>query len=143
MSVMDARPSGVEIRGYAGDTLTFYVNSLESFSGYTWSGQVRSTHDATTEDVEFTIGATTPVTIDGVAKYRTPVTLSSLDTRTLADLAVETDALPQYVKINGTKMTLSSVRTYYGYWDVQVTQGNVTKTIVQGTIQIDADVTRE
>lgn len=139
MSVMDARPSGVEIRGYAGDTLTFYVNSEESFSGYTWTGQVRSTHDATEADVEFTIGATTPVD----SRYRTPVTLSSLDTRTLADLAIETDVAPQYVKINGTKMTLSSVRTYYGYWDVQVTQGNVTKTIVQGTIQIDADVTRE
>jgi hypothetical protein len=142
MSVMDARPSGVEIRGYAGDTLTFYVNSDDEFSGYTWSGQVRLTHDESVADADFTIGATTSYTDNGITRYRTPITLSATDTRDLADLAVETDIVPQYVKINGVKTTLSSVRTYSGVWDVQIIQGSVTKTIVQGTIIIDADVTR-
>lgn len=142
MSVMDARPSGVEIRGYAGDTLTFYINSDDPFSGYTWSGQVRSLHDSTVIDADFTIGLPESYTVNGVTRYRTAVTLSDVDTRALADLAVETDTTPQYVKINNVKSTLSSVRTYTGYWDVQITSNNVTKTIVQGTIVIDADVTR-
>jgi hypothetical protein len=142
MSVMDARPSGVEIRGYAGDTLTFYVNSDESFSGWTWTGQVRTTHDDTVADAVFTIGVPTPVIIDGVTRYRTSVTLTSTDTRALANLAEESDVTPQYVKISGVKYTLSSVRTYSGVWDIQVTSGPTTKTIVQGTIFIDADVPR-
>jgi hypothetical protein len=143
MSVMDARPSGVEIRGYAGDTLTFYINSEESFDGYTWTGQVRSTHDAPDADADLIIGTVTQVDLNGVTRYRTPVTLSSTDTRALANRVVETDVYPQYVKINGTKMTLSSVRTYSGFWDVQISQGDAIKTLVQGTIIIDADVTRE
>lgn len=142
MSVMDARPSGVEIRGYAGDTLTFYVNSDEPFTGYTWTGDIRGTHDAEIADAEFDIETTTTTTDNGVTRYRTPITLSSDNTRALADLIAETDVVPQYVKINGTKTTLSSVTTYTGYWDIQVTLGDTTKTIVQGTIIIDADVTR-
>lgn len=142
MSVMDARPSGVELRGYAGDTLSFYVTSDEEFSGYTWAGQVRTDHVDSTVDVSFSIGATTSYIVGGVTRYRTPVTLAAADTRTLADLAVEENAVPQYVKINGVRTTLSSLPTYTGVWDIQVTQGSITKTIVQGTIIIDADVTR-
>jgi hypothetical protein len=137
---IDTRPQGVALKAYAGDTLAFNIITDTDYTTYAWSGQVRASHDnsGTVVDVdgdaEFDFGTTTAGTGDNVGKWVTPVSLSSASTRALADTVIE----------NPTPSTADapSLQTYSGVWDIQVSLGGVVQTLVQGTITVDADVTR-
>lgn len=137
MSILDTRPQGVAIHGYAGDTLTLTIVTDVDYSTYTWSGEVRTDHADGVADATFSFGVQTPVS----TKFHTPATLTAADTRGLADLIPEDDLPPVYTK-SGTSDVSVSTQQYNGLWDIQVTApGGEVTTLVQGTITIDADVT--
>jgi hypothetical protein len=125
MSTIDTRPQSVNLKIYGGDDLTFRVNVTGAdYSAATWTGQVRLDHDSSA-DANFTIdpdltGA--DVLLDGVS------------TAALLDLGVT--ETPEF---GAPKSSL--VRKYFGVWDIQVDDGGV-KTLVQGLIEVYADVTR-
>lgn len=137
MSIIDTRPQGIALMGYAGDTLPLTIVTDFDYSTYTWSGEVRKDHADAVVDAEFVIGATVPVS----TKFHTPVYLSAASTRALADLSPTDDLPPTYTK-SGTSDIAVSVQQYSGVWDIQVELAGVVTTLVQGTITIDADITR-
>lgn len=138
MPVIDARPQGVELKAYAGDTFAFKIIVDYDYSAYTWTGHIRSNHTDQEIDTTFDFGTLTAV--DG--KWEIPVSLSAAKTQALADLVVESNVPAQIVIIGAVKSTKTSVQTYYGVWDIQVQLDDVVKTLVQGSILVDSDVTR-
>lgn len=146
MSTIDTRPQAVDLIGYAGDTLPFTITVSADYSAYTWSGQVRSVHDVDSNidapDATFDIG--TPVdNQDGT--WTVSVSLSSVNTSALATLSQADDVPLTYTKIGASTTDAPSLQTYKGVWDIQVSDGGVppfVRTLVQGNITIDADVTR-
>lgn len=138
MPVIDARPQGVELKAYAGDTFSFKIITDVDYTTYTWTGQIRSDHPDQEVDASFTFG--TPESAAG--KWETVVTLSADSTQALADLVVEPPVTPSILNVGGAASTLTSVNTYKGVWDIQVMFNEVVKTLVQGTITVDEDVTR-
>lgn len=137
MSVIDARPQGVELKAYAGDTFSFKIITDVDYSTYTWTGQIRSIHSDQVVDASFDFSV--PVLVEG--KWETFVTLSADSSQALADLVVEPPVTPSILNV-GKPSTKTSVNTYNGVWDIQVKTGEVVKTLVQGTITVDEDVTR-
>ena len=137
MSILDTRPQGVAVHGYAGDTLTLTIVTDVDYSTYTWAGEVRTDHGDTEADATFTFGTQVAVS----TKFHTPAILTAADTRALADLIPGDDLPPVYTK-SGTSDIAVSTQQYNGLWDIQVTApGGEVTTLVQGTITIDADVT--
>lgn len=111
----DTRPQTVDIHHYGGDTLTIRVNIDEEFViGREWSAQVRSRRGSSQPDATFVI------TTD---KHGAHVRLRAEDARRLAARNV-----------------------YTGFWDVQLAPpggGDPVTTLVEGTLRIYPDVTRE
>lgn len=141
VNVIDTRPQGLELKGYSGDTLSFNIVTDYDYTTWAFSGEVRSNHTDDVTDAVFTIGTTVPGTAPST--WTTPVALSATATKALADLVVESPVVPaEVVKIGAVEFTKSSVPTYSGVWDIQVKLGDVVKTLVQGTITIDQDITR-
>lgn len=134
MADVDTRPEVVNITHYAGDTLTISVTAPASVvEGQVWSAQVRPSRDPTAPlDATFTI--TPPTVADGPAF----LVLSSVDCARLAGTGV--------VVQRTWKGTTYAVQTYTGEWDCQVAAPggpDPVRTLVQGTLTIEADVTRE
>jgi hypothetical protein len=139
MPVIDARPQGVELRAYAGDTFSFKITTDVDYSEYTWTGQVRSDHPDPIVDGTFEFSD--PIQV--ADKWEVVATLPADTTQALADLIPETPPVtPTIVNIGGKTSTPTAVQTYKGVWDIQVKLDDVVKTLVQGTIFVDEDVTR-
>ena len=122
---IDTRPEVVDIRHYAGDTLSIRVNAPSEFvAGREWSAQVRSDREVSQVDAVF------DVAVDATGAV---LTLTAEQTRTLASGG----AL--------VRMTRASVMRYTGEWDVQVSGPGGTDpvtSLAQGRLTIDLDVTR-
>jgi len=124
MITIDTRPASANILLYAGDTFEFYVKTDTDYSLHTWTAQVRDTHDGP-ELASFTIGANV---VEGPLFTRL-LTLTDQDTRDIADA--------------GTVRAARGFATVFkGVWDVQVELNGVTKTLVQGDVTVEQDVTR-
>lgn len=152
-TTIDVRPEVVEIKAYAGDTLSFDIMTVDIYSagnGWNWQGQVRITHDEgdtpTIADGQFEFTNEDPTFNDPTyfpgMQYKITCVLPSNVTRDLA-AQVTSGIDPGYVK-PGTDPK-SSLLTFSGIFDIQVVDGSTppnVKTLVQGTITLDADVTR-
>lgn len=153
MSVIDQQPQGsIELRAYAGDTFSFKIIVDTDYTGYTWSGQIRSNYtdqvvDTTFDFSELTVVPPVPPEVPEIPTWEIYVSLSSDKTQLLADLIdeslVESDIIPIHGIIVGSDNVQVSTHTYSGVWDIQVESGNVVRTLVKGTIIIDTDVTRD
>jgi hypothetical protein len=125
--MIDTRPSIQNIKCYAGDALPLRFNVTGAdYSSHVWSGQVRETHDGEVL-AEF-------VCVPDVTGAN--VVLTGISTALLA--ALDNAPPPAY----GADFT-SDVLKFLGVWDVEVESGGVVKTLVQGTIEVYAQVTRE
>ena len=123
MPTLDSRPNQVDLRVYGGDDFVLRLDVTGAdYSAADWSGQIRLDHDADV-DAEFVI---VPDATGATAA------LSELATAQLAALGV--------AAYSTTKQ--ASVRKYQGVWDIQVNNGGSVKTLVQGLIEVYADVTR-
>jgi hypothetical protein len=131
---IDTRPQEVDIAAYGGDTLTIQITAPTSLvTGMDWNAQVRKDRNPSTPiDASFLI---TPPVGSGPAA----VVLSSVDTARLAGTGtIRRSTNPQ------TGAT-QQIQTYTGVWDCQIsdpTNPDPVITLVQGTITLDADVTR-
>jgi hypothetical protein len=121
--VLSTVPQGVDINIYSRDTfpLRITVDGL-NYSQHTWSAQIRSNHDAPI-DAEFEVypdatGANLILTSEAVGQ--------------LADLGKPIRSL------QGSSLFLK----YSGVWDVQVEDAGIVTTLVQGFVNVYADVTR-
>lgn len=147
MTVVDTRPQGVDFIVLSGDTLAFTIKVPDPYTGFSWSGQIRAQHDLddviAAPDAAFDFGT---LVDNGDGTWTMPVTLSSVNTETLATLSQADDQPIGYVKVGAAaEPTTPSVLTYFGYWDVQVADSSsppVVHTLVRGTITIDSDVSR-
>lgn len=126
MSIIDARPASVDLKAYGGDALSLRINVTGAdYSAATWTGQVRVDHESP-------VDATFTITPDATGAN---AVLSSAQSDLL--ILAGTPEVPAY----GAPKT-SLVRYYYGVWDIQVEDGGVVKTLVQGLIEVYADVTK-
>jgi hypothetical protein len=132
---IDTRPQEVDISAYGGDTLTIQITAPDTLvAGMDWNAQVRKDRNPTTPvDATFLI---TPPTGAGVPAA---VVLSAVDTARLSGAG----AIRRVV--NPTTGATQQSQTYTGVWDCQIsdpTNPDPVITLVQGTITLDADVTR-
>jgi len=131
MAVSSSEPDVVDLKGYAGDTLTRRVEVLTDPAGFIagriWSAQVRSAWNATGVDATFQVFPdTTGCTL----------VLSEADTSALLGLSTARTS-PAVRALVGDK--------YTGVWDVQLAPaggGDPTTTVCRGTVTILGDVTR-
>lgn len=124
--IIDTRPQIVDLKTYGGDTLSLRIEVTGAdYSTAAWSGQVRADHDSAV-DAEFI------VTPDA-----TGANIVLTDEATQALLELGNPPAPAY----GAALS-SNVLKYQGVWDLQVDTGGPTKTLVQGTIEVYADVTK-
>lgn len=124
--IIDTRPQSVDLKCYGGDTLSLRIDVTGAdYSLATWTGQVRADHDSVV-DAEFL------VTPDA-----TGANIVLTDDSTELLLSLGNPPAPAY----GAALS-SSVLKYQGVWDVQVDTGGPTKTLVQGIIEVYADVTK-
>lgn len=131
MAVIDTRPDQVDIIHYAGDTLTIRVEAPASLTdGMTWLAQVKASRDSATVDAVFEI--TPPQTPGGPAELVLPAAVT-------AALGGTGQVLREMVA-----GTLAAIQRYQGEWDVQVSDNGLdpVKTLAQGTLTIELDVTR-
>lgn len=131
MAVIDTRPDTVDIIHYAGDTLTIRVEAPASLTdGMTWLAQIKSNREDQQVDAVFEI--TPPQTPGGPAFLVLP--------------AAVTDGLGNTGQVTREMVagTLASIQRYTGQWDVQVSDNGLdpVKTLAQGSITIELDVTR-
>jgi hypothetical protein len=126
MSTIDTLPASVDLKAYGGDALSFRVNVTGAdYSTASWTGQVRLDHDST-------VDATFTITPDATGAN---VVLPAAQTELLL-----TAGIPETPAYGAPKTSL--VRKYYGVWDIQVNNGGAVKTLVQGLIEVYADVTK-
>lgn len=128
-TTIDTRPMTADLKIYGGDTFEVYVITVDDFSTWTWTAQVRKTHGGTV-DASFTIGADE---MDG-GFHKRLLTLSATDTRDLVDA-------PGALQ-NKAVAPMGFVTAYRGIWDVQVENSGVVKTLAQGDVTVESDVTR-
>jgi hypothetical protein len=131
MAVSSSEPDVVDLKGYAGDTLTRRIEILTDPAGFiagrVFTAQVRAAWNATDVDAEF------GVTQDGTGAT---LVLSAADTAALLGLSTARTS-PATRAILGDK--------YTGVWDVQLAPaggGDPTTTVCRGTVTITGDVTR-
>jgi hypothetical protein len=144
MATIDTRPQSIDILAYAGDTLTLNINTDIDYSLHNWTGYVKSDFTEQPFDAEFTFEHP-PETQQG---FVTKATISATDTAGLIGLVtrkIEKSA-PVFTKAGTTAVVAPREVTapiqYTGIWDIQVELDDVVTTLVRGTIQIDADITR-
>jgi hypothetical protein len=122
-STIDTRPASVNLKVYAGDATSLRLNvSGADYSGASWTGQVRLNHDAA-------VDATFTITPDSTGAT---IVLPAAQTQQLLDAGAPETPVEKS----------SLVRYYHGVWDVQVQTGPSVKTLVQGLIEVYADVTK-
>ena len=132
MTTIDTTPQWVDIKHLVGDTLTIEVTAPASITdGKVWEAQIRSTRDAAVVDASFTI---TPPAVSGGPAY---LELSAATTRALASLGTFLR------EMKGTRAV--SIQRYTGEFDVQlsVAGSDPVTTLVQGSLTLDLDVTRD
>lgn len=128
---LDVRPEEVNVSGYAGDTLTLMVTvtGMDLVTAQ-WDAMVRLNQEAASPAAVFAI--TPPTAVDGPAY----LVLDAETTRALADMGQVLRAIP------GVR---AAVRRFSGVWDCQVSAAGAdpVRTLVQGELTIDLDVTRQ
>lgn len=147
MAVLDTRPDVVDLSHYGGDTLTITITAPSYLvSGMEWTAQIRGAREAVGVDAEFDI--TPPTVTDGPAF----LVLTAAECRRLIDAGGVLVQVQQQrtVRLGPTTNALAAVprilQRYSGVWDCQIapfTGGDPVRTLVQGAITIDLDVTRE
>ena len=130
MSSLDVRPQVVDVAGYAGDTLTIRITAPD-FYGLDWSAQVRAAPD--TDAVAATFEITAPAAADQPAI----LVLDADTTRALAGTGTQ-------LRVRRGAATVT-IQRFTGVWDCQVSDAGTdpVRTLVQGGLTIDLDVTRE
>lgn len=131
MATLDTRPEPVDLLLYGGDTFTLVVQpATTAFDGLDWSAQIRGSRDAAAVDAEFTI---TPPGEPGGPAYLT------LDSETTTLLVNGGAVIRRRVG-----REVRAIQQYLGEWDCQVSAAgdDPVRTLVQGTITIELDVTR-
>lgn len=134
MSILSTMPEVVDIEHYGGDTLNITVNIPWSLAeGKTWTAQVRSAKTPTAA-VDATFTCTAPT---GEGAMGTLVLPASETQR----LALELGSL---VQVRGSRSSdpVTLIQRYVGVWDVQIAAGGSVRTLAQGSLTIDLDVTR-
>lgn len=132
MAVLDTRPEKVDLMLYGGDTFTLQIQApAELTGGMAWSAQIRGGRDSGTVDAEFTI---TPPAESGGPAY---LTLDSETTTLLVGSGVIITR-----RVSGETR---AIQKYAGEWDCQISVDgdDPVRTLVQGAISIELDVTRE
>lgn len=111
-------PDSIPLRLYGGDTRTITITAPGALvDGMEWLGQIRETRTST--EVAATFQITPPVVLDGPA-------YATLTSSVSAGLVAGRDV-------------------FKGFYDIQISgAGGIdpVTTIIQGTVQIDADVSR-
>jgi hypothetical protein len=127
VTVSSSVPDQVDLELYAGDTFTrrIVVHDPALTEGCTWVGEIRRPRDSATVDEVFTIVPD----VDGGAT----MSLTAEQTRALAEIGV--------VRAAGKRA--ARVVRYSGEWDVQVSKTGYVRTLVQGVLTVDLDVTRD
>lgn len=132
MATLDTRPELVDVTGYAGDTLTITIQAPAAVTdGKTWLAQIKSSRSSDIIDAEWEI--TPPAASGGIA-------VLVLDAATTAALVSGTGSLA--TRRTTSAGTFAAGTQYKGEWDCEVSDANSTRTLVQGTLTIDQDVTR-
>lgn len=139
MATLDTRPDTVDISHYGGDTLTITVTAPESLvGGREWSAQIRTTRDAANVDAQFVI--TPPAEPNGPAYLVLPASECRRLVGQAAALMTRRTIAPRGPEVNPL-----ALGKYSGVWDCQITGPGGTdpvRTLAQGSITIDLDVTR-
>jgi len=129
---IDTRPKVENITHYGGDTLTIKVTApAELTDGMAWNAQVRSARTSEVIDAVFTI---TPPAFSGGPAYL--ILPGAVCASLVAGTPVATVRSP-----DGTTRMVS---IYKGEYDCQVSASGTDpiRTLVQGSLTIDPDVTR-
>ena len=132
MAALNTRPKVQDIDAYGGDTLTIKITAPDSLTaGKTWNAQLKTTRDSDVVDAEFVI---TPPETPGGPAY-------------LVLTAAMTSALVEGMPIanirNAVGVTVAA-KQYTGEYDCQISMNGLdpVRTLVQGKIVLDQDVTR-
>lgn len=131
MATIDTRPDTVDIIHYAGDTLTIRVEAPSGVTdGMDWAAQVKANRETDDVDAEFVI--TPPATSGGPAYLVLPSAVCKALTAT---------GVVAREMVDGR---MAVVQRYTGEWDVQVSAAGTdpVRTLAQGTLTIELDVTR-
>lgn len=135
---LDTRPQVVDIYHYAGDTLTIRVTAPAGvIAGMVWTGQIRSARDASAIDAEFLI---TPDETGASVVLPAAISASLASTGAVLSGAALRRADPQ-----PWSQKITALQRYIGVYDVQVSGpggAEPVRTLVQGTLTLDMDVSR-
>lgn len=117
---IDTRPSIVNLIGYAGDSLHFYVVvDAATMGDRTLVAQIREAREDLNPDATFDITATPTVEMPDMWMVSLPASVTR---------------------------SLTPGQAYFGYWDLQLADesgmADPVNTLVQGSIAIHPDVTR-
>jgi len=132
MAIIDTRPKVQDVNHYGGDTLNLKVTApADLVEGMTWNAQIKL--DRETELVDATFVITTPTTPGGPAYLTLPAAECA---RLVAGSPVAT--------VRNPDGTTRSAKVYTGVYDCQVSLAGLdpVRTLVQGKLMIDPDVTR-
>jgi hypothetical protein len=131
---IDTRPQVVDVLHYAGDTLRLYVTiPSAAMVGMTLKAQIRQTRES---DVHGAIMTVTPPVDPDAPDAKWLLQLEADDAAELCGFG----APARVVDENGKALV---VQRYQGVWDAQISGPGYTRTIVQGDMTIDLDVTRD
>jgi hypothetical protein len=129
---LDTRPQVVDVSHYGGDTLTIKVYAPFSITtGKDWNAHLKAERSSDVIDATFTI---TPPAADG------DPALLVLESEITSALVTGAPVMSR----RGPGGELRSIQQYSGEWDCQISVGgnDPVKTLVQGTLTMDLDVTR-
>jgi hypothetical protein len=132
MADLSTVPQVVNLTGYGGDTLTVKIVVPAGVAdGAQWDAQVRASR--TSEVITSTFTVIEPAT-PGDPGW---ITLPSEETARLTGTA-------PVVQVRGLDGSLRAVQKFVGVWDCQVSNAgdDPVRTLVQGTITFETDVTR-
>ena len=133
MAESSSIPGTVDIKGYAGDTLTRSVTAPAALvDGLEWTAQIKAARDSDVVDAEFTI---TPPAVAGGPAY---LVLPAAETARLVE-----GAAVRRVRTAAGQTAYEAV--YEGVWDCQVSGvdgADPVTTLVQGKVTITLDVSR-
>lgn len=132
MAALDTRPKVQDINAYGGDTLTIKITAPDSITaGKTWNAHLKTVRESEITDAEFEI---TPPEVPGGPAY---LVLSSAVTTALVE------GMPLGT-VRNPDGTTKAAKKYQGVYDCQISLAGLdpVRTLVQGTITLDQDVTR-
>lgn len=136
-TTIDTRPNDIDLITYAGDTLTLKITSTDvDYSGYTWTGQIKTSAQSSTVDATFSFTHGEPP-----SGSQTFAVLSAEDSANLGNIATFQAQFSTKSGPVASPMMVEAFR-YNGVWDIQVENEGVVTTLVRGTIKVDTDITR-